>query len=426
MLPSIIRCFTCNNLGVTRKTTSQTSLSTSSLFLAADLDQDAIDITNFDQYDLTELPDIMVDSTVWVGNLNEFVTDNELGNLFGKYSETSLMNVPSVIARRPNNESLRYGFVYFPTSADAQTAAERFDGFVFEGRPMKVELFKDSKQSRAKVPEKLVNFVLGSKKNPHNGAPNKLRRISRDDVERLSKGQPSKKKNTNGAVPHRLSDQERLAFDRAAKYGFVTLNSTGFRRGRKGSPLANIHRQWCDARSKPQIIVCKATGGRPLDNVIVDLSPLRIEFSETADADLFYRWKSDILVAAESSGMMLNYEILEDNTLTIDTNCDNEGNFNSDQLVVGAEAWLLESIWNLPAVSLGVFEGQRSAAKSMAKELAGLWDVPDSKSGIGDGTNFNRKNGEKKSRKKAGSKGGDKTKNKGRTKQRQKKVDFDF
>ena len=80
------------------------------------------DAMHFEKFDLTHLPDAMVNSTVWVGNLNEFVTDNELGRLFAKGGGASPLNVPAVVARRPNNDSLRYGVVHFHTSADAQVS----------------------------------------------------------------------------------------------------------------------------------------------------------------------------------------------------------------------------------------------------------------------------------------------------------------
>ena len=68
------------------------------------------------------------------------------------------------------------------------------NGYELEGRELKVERFKHSKHARAKVPEKLVAYVLGTNKKLPNGAQNNLRRICKDDVERLSRGQPSKRK----------------------------------------------------------------------------------------------------------------------------------------------------------------------------------------------------------------------------------------
>lgn len=59
------------------------------------------------RYELVELPDSMMSTTLWVGNLCEFVTDETLSELFQSVSD--LKFVPSVVARKPNMESMRYG-----------------------------------------------------------------------------------------------------------------------------------------------------------------------------------------------------------------------------------------------------------------------------------------------------------------------------
>lgn len=225
-------------------------------------------------------------------------------------------------------------------------------------------------------------------------------------------------------VPHRLNENERRAFDRAAKYGFVTLDGTGYRRGRKGSPLSNIHRQWCDARGKPQIILCKATGGRMLDNVIVDLSPLRLGPLEMSGVDLLFRWKTDILNAAQNSGMVLADDIVEDNTFTLDIDYDDE--IDGNEISIDVEVWTNGPIWKLPAVSLGVFEGERTKAKNMARELSSLWNVPEEvESTKSAGMNYSNRKGAT-NRRSAGAKKGGRTKNKGMNMhRRQKKVDFE-
>ena len=248
-----------------------------------------------------------------------------------------------------------------------------------------------------------------------------MRRISKDDVERLSRGQPAKKKGCGSrGVPHRLNEEERAAFERAARNGFVTLEGTGYRRGRKGSPLANIHRQWCDARAKPQIVLCKASGGRMLDNIIVDLSPLRC-----IDEDFFTKWKADILHTAAISGMALVSEYKEDSTQTLsiefEDDDDNEPCDENDEeclaeelyrkeFVLEVDSWSIEPIWRLPMVSVGVFEGDRTKAKAMAKRLSILWDIREELPKTGGGA---------KNRKSAGAQGSGKTKVKGLSAHRQ-------
>lgn len=101
-------------------------------------------------------------------------------------------------------------------------------------------------------------------------------RPSLDDVERLSHGQAAKKRGTGSRnICHRLNEMERKEFDLAKKMGFVQLRGTGYRRERKGSPLANIHRQLCDALGRPCIEVHRGLGTDAVDEVVVDLSPYR-------------------------------------------------------------------------------------------------------------------------------------------------------
>ena len=263
----------------------------------------------------------------------------------------------------------------------------------------------------------MVAYTCGELKRTRDGRVNNLRRISRDDVERLSRGQPSKNRGYGSRnVPHRLNEEERQEMDRASRKGYVTLAGTGYRRGRKGSPLANIHRQWCDARDKPQVILCKASGGRQVDNVIVDLSPLRINglFDDAAQVeDFLVKWKAQILTAAENAGMELREGYVEDNTWNNVESFDNDDvddNVRTEYTtIVDAEAWATQPIWRLPVVSMGVFEGERSKAKVMATELAGLWGIPEIHTEGGGGAE-NRRN--------AGARKGGRTKMKGLRKHR--------
>ena len=62
---------------------------------------------------------------------------------------------------------------------------------------------------------------------------------------------------------------------------FLTLKGSGYRKERKGSPLANIFRQWCDASALPCIVVAQGSGTDPLDTVVLDLVTLRQTEVET-------------------------------------------------------------------------------------------------------------------------------------------------
>jgi hypothetical protein len=66
-----------------------------------------------ERYEMVPLPDSMVETTLFVGNLNEFVKDEDLSDLFQTVS--ALQSLPACVCRRPNWDSLKYGFVTFPT-----------------------------------------------------------------------------------------------------------------------------------------------------------------------------------------------------------------------------------------------------------------------------------------------------------------------
>lgn len=73
------------------------------------------------RYEMVELPDSMMSTTLWVGNLCEFVTDEMLGEIFSQAS--SLKSVPACVARKPNFESLRYGFVTFRSEEEKEVSS---------------------------------------------------------------------------------------------------------------------------------------------------------------------------------------------------------------------------------------------------------------------------------------------------------------
>ena len=64
-----------------------------------------------ERYEMVPLPDRMCDTTIFVGNLCEFVHDDDLSQLFQTVS--TLQSVPACVVRKANMQSLRYGFVSF-------------------------------------------------------------------------------------------------------------------------------------------------------------------------------------------------------------------------------------------------------------------------------------------------------------------------
>jgi hypothetical protein len=81
---------------------------------------DGVSATNVPwvKYEMTPLPDSLIDTTLFVGNLGDFVTEDTLSRLFAQVS--SLQTVPSAVARTPNNYSMGYAFVTFPTSEEME------------------------------------------------------------------------------------------------------------------------------------------------------------------------------------------------------------------------------------------------------------------------------------------------------------------
>ena len=286
------------------------------------------------------------------------------------------------------------------------------------GRKLRVEPIIDTpNRNRVRVPESMVNYMCGAAKKTRNGKTNAMRRASNESVDPRSKKvraqhyqdnkdnnnrdengkkvknttKSSRKKQRMARMKStvRLGETETKELERGMKRGYLTLSSTGYRRGRKCSSLANAHREWCDQKEKPQIILCKASGGRRLDNVVVDLSPLRVPGRAESDemaAMKLATLKEQILEAGRDCGLVLRSDYVEDNTHNEGMDVtDNEEDEDDDDLVdecplpssgsLSPKEWERNHIINLPVVSVGVFEGERAHCKSMVKSLSALWDT---------------------------------------------------
>lgn len=56
----------------------------------------------------------------------------------------------------------------------------------------------------------------------------------------------------------------------------MAVRGTGYRRARRGNPLPNIFRQWCDAKGQPCVVIEQDMAGDVgFDVVVIDLAPLR-------------------------------------------------------------------------------------------------------------------------------------------------------
>ncbi len=76
----------------------------------------------------------------------------------------------------------------------------------------------------------------------------------RDDVERLSRGKPTKARIGSRRVGHRLTQKERLLFEAAQRQGFLKLPVAGMREN-----VVNVYRLWCEAAGRQFIV----KGGPP-------------------------------------------------------------------------------------------------------------------------------------------------------------------
>jgi RNA recognition motif. (a.k.a. RRM, RBD, or RNP domain) len=84
------------------------------------------------RYEMVPLPDRMCDTTLFVGNLCEFVHDEDLSQLFQTVS--ALQSVPACVVRKANMQSLGYGFVSFLTVEEKEVSHSRqpFQLILFE------------------------------------------------------------------------------------------------------------------------------------------------------------------------------------------------------------------------------------------------------------------------------------------------------
>jgi hypothetical protein len=292
-----------------------------------------------------------------------------------------------------------------------------------------VEEIRDHpKMGRVKVPERMVSYVVGQVKrapktannngsnnnnanNKGNGNISSLRSIARLDKQKkvpLSPKQLEKRKQLKeqkklqAQLQFPLTTAQEGELLRASRRGYLVVDGTSLSRDRTVNSLACAHRQYCDERERPQIVLCKAisrAGSKqsPLDCLIVDLSPLRLTSAvgrEWVD-DFLTKWKTQILAAAAKAGMELRTEYREDNchSLEVVDDCasqDMDPGISDHIALVNLlehtshytitltdeDSWATEPISRLPVVSMGIFEGERTKAKTMAKELAELWDLP--------------------------------------------------
>ncbi|KAL7452416.1 hypothetical protein ACHAWC_004137 [Mediolabrus comicus] len=188
------------------------------------------------------------------------------------------------------------------------------------------------------------------------------------DVERISFGQPAKKKGTGSrGIPARLNEDERRSFDQARRQGFLQVTGSAWRSQRSDAPLLNTYRSLNDARGRPVIVLHKlspsSSGGDVdhADRLVVDLSPLRLpdEF-DTVGKEL----KS--IIQAEYNLNSID-DVPDDDDLDIMESGQNEDHY-ATRPIYQLNPYRLE--WNV----------SRQEGKQIGKYLAGIFQTIEPKS----------------------------------------------
>lgn len=76
-----------------------------------------------------------------------------------------------------------------------------------------------------------------------------MTRPTKDDVERLSRGEPTRARIGSRRIGHRLTQKERLQFEAAQRQGFLKIPVTGIRPN-----VVNVYRLWCAAEGREFIV----------------------------------------------------------------------------------------------------------------------------------------------------------------------------
>jgi len=76
-----------------------------------------------------------------------------------------------------------------------------------------------------------------------------MTRPTKDDVERLSRGEPTRARIGNCRIGHRLTQKERQLFEAAQRQGYLKIPVTGIR-----TNVVNVYRLWCAAEGRDCII----------------------------------------------------------------------------------------------------------------------------------------------------------------------------
>ena len=73
--------------------------------------------------------------------------------------------------------------------------------------------------------------------------------MNKDDIDKLSRGKPTKSRIGSRRIGHRLTQKERLLFEAAQRQGFLKIPVTGSRPN-----VLNVYKLWCQAEGRECIV----------------------------------------------------------------------------------------------------------------------------------------------------------------------------
>lgn len=231
-----------------------------------------------------------------------------------------------------------------------------------------VASFSESSTTREHPPPSLRTVLANTR----------IQRPTLDDVQRLSEGRAAKTRGWGSRqTPHRLNADERTQYNVALEKSYLTIKGTGYRKERKGAPLANIYRQYCDAKAVPcvnlllagtsNVVLVEQTTTRRWrvddeQGIVVDEAvTARIEERLRSSGGDGFQFVTDRLALAGLVPwtVLAPPEVIEKNT----------GELVDEELI---EHYCSSAIWTIPVRVVAVQVADRALAKKMASEVGGL------------------------------------------------------
>lgn len=74
-------------------------------------------------------------------------------------------------------------------------------------------------------------------------------RPNKDDIDRLSRGEPTRARIGSRKIGHRLTQKERVLFEAAKRQGYLKIPVVGLREN-----VVNIYRLWCEAEGRECVL----------------------------------------------------------------------------------------------------------------------------------------------------------------------------